>query len=145
MDYLKQFVENLSELMEEKELTYRKLSQAVGINKSTISCWKNFANTVSLKHLIALADYFQCSIDFLLGRSGTYLPFTICPPVPLSRRIREIMKEKGYTRYRFVKETRFEEGHIYKWDKGSVPQLPTLVELADLFGCSMDYLIGRER
>lgn len=145
MDYLKSFVENLTELMEEKQLTYRKLSKEVGINKSTISCWKTFTNSISLSHLIKLADYFQCSIDYLLGRSEDFLPFTIQPPIPFSVRIREIMNERGYTRYRFVKETRFEEGHVYKWDKGAVPQLPTIIELANLFGCSVDYLIGRER
>jgi len=55
------------------------------------------------------------------------------------------MKEKGYTRYRFIKETRFEKGYVYKWDKGYFPQLQTFIELEDFFNCLVDYLIGRER
>jgi len=142
---MRNFVETLSELMEERDLTSKKLSKAVGISESTISSWIISANFVSLNNLIKLADFFRCSIDYLLGRNKAFLPFTISPLIPFSKRIREIMTEKGYTRYRFVKETRFKEAHIYIWDKGSIPMLPTLIELADLFDCSVDYLIGRER
>ena len=116
----------------------------MGIDETTIYKWMTFANSISLKHLIKLADYFQCSIDYLFGRSKDYLPFTIQPLIPFSKRIREVIEKKDTQDTALLKKHVLRKG-IFTNGKGSVPQLPTLIELAYLFDCSVDYLIGRER
>lgn len=144
MEFSKIFVERINELMCEHKLNAKLLAERTGIHPTSISKWFNFATNVSLNQLIILADFFNCSIDYLIGRTDNYLTFSPQQVKSFSKNIRKIMTEKGYTRYRFVKETRFTEAHIYQWDKGTIPKLYTLIELSDLFDCSIDYLIGRE-
>lgn len=35
-------------------------------------------------------------------------------------------------------------GSITKWKNGGIPNGETLIKIADYFGCSVDYLLGRE-
>ncbi len=43
------------------------LSKKIGISQSTISKWENGITEPSLSNLIALSDYFDISIDELIG------------------------------------------------------------------------------
>lgn len=42
-----------------------------------------------------------------------------------------------------VKELKIASGIITKWKNGSIPNGETLIKLADYFGISIDYLLGR--
>lgn len=61
------FGEKLKELREEKEIGQVELAQKVGVSKGIISLWENGLREPKLSNLIALASYFQVSIDFLAG------------------------------------------------------------------------------
>ena len=56
--------------------------------------------------------------------------------------IRKIMRQRGITSYTLKKDTRYYGKFFHDWDRGSLPQLSTLVELANYFGCSLDELVG---
>jgi transcriptional regulator with XRE-family HTH domain len=65
-----EFSERLSELMEEREITAYKLSKDTGIAQSTLSEVINNKNkTLSTQNITKIANYFGCTIDYLLGRS----------------------------------------------------------------------------
>ncbi|MBB5337600.1 helix-turn-helix domain-containing protein [Pectinatus brassicae] len=59
----------LTSLMKEKKLSKQALANEIGISRQAISQFANGANLPSLEKLIALAEYFNVSMDFLLGRS----------------------------------------------------------------------------
>ena len=61
------FGEKLKELREDKEIGQVELAQKVGVSKGIISLWENGLREPKLSNLIALASYFQVSIDFLAG------------------------------------------------------------------------------
>jgi transcriptional regulator with XRE-family HTH domain len=63
------FSSRLKTLRVAKNLSQEELGQIVGLKKSAISLVENAQRAVSIDVLIALADYFQVSIDFLVGRS----------------------------------------------------------------------------
>ena len=51
----------------------------------------------------------------------------------------------GWSQRRLAKETGIPHGCIAKWEAGwARPCLDNLVTLANVFGCSMDALLGRE-
>ena len=56
-------------LCKEKEVTYYKVSQMCHFDKSYISRWLNKKYLPSLDLLDILCDYFEVSIDYLLGRT----------------------------------------------------------------------------
>lgn len=82
MDYLKAVSENLKYLMGEKELNCTELSRAVKIDRSAIARYLRGERLPSTPSLIALADFFGCSADFILGRDEFPAEFAAkpCPP-----------------------------------------------------------------
>ena len=57
------------QLLDDKRGASIELSRATGISTGNISDWKNGRSKPSAEKLILIADYFQCSIDYLLGRT----------------------------------------------------------------------------
>lgn len=62
------FVERLNELLNERNISRRQLAIASGIPNTTINNWFNRSSLPTLDIVEQLADYFQCSIDYLSGR-----------------------------------------------------------------------------
>lgn len=63
------FHTRLKELIDEKNVTYYKVSSDCHFNKSYISRWFNKNYMPSLELLDLLADYFKVNLDYLLGRT----------------------------------------------------------------------------
>ena len=59
----------LFELMEERNVTAYKLSADTGIPQSTLCDWRKGVAAPKMNALITLADYFDVSIDYLVGRT----------------------------------------------------------------------------
>lgn len=66
------FNEILRMLRKEHNLTYDQLSQKIGYSKAIIGFWENDQKQPTLPALIALADFFNVSIDYLAGRVDEY-------------------------------------------------------------------------
>lgn len=60
----------------------------------------------------------------------------------LKERIRELANSKGLSLPNLEAELGFGNGTILKWDK-SMPNTDKLSKVADYFGVSIDYLLGR--
>lgn len=63
------FSETLKELRLERKVNQVDLAQAIGVSKGIISLWENGLREPTLTNLIALAKYFNVSIDYLAGLS----------------------------------------------------------------------------
>jgi len=144
MDIMSNFSERLKELLFDNEISPEQLAIAISVSKSTVYRWTITPMQINRANLIALSNHFKCSIEYIIGRSfdTRELKPKACPPFGL--RIREIMKEKGFTTYSLRKVSRFDGSYFQKWTSGEEPGLPLLLDLADLFDCTLDYLVGRE-
>ena len=60
----------LKELRKQKQITQLKMAMDLNMNQNTISRYENEEREAGYKELIATADYFNVSIDYLLGRSN---------------------------------------------------------------------------
>jgi len=56
-------------LLEEKEMTAYRLAKEVSLPTSQLSQWKSGKVKPSLEAVRLIADYFNVSIDYLLGRT----------------------------------------------------------------------------
>lgn len=61
-------LDNLFLRMNELRLSAKKVSEATGISTGNISDWKSGRSMPSATKLDILADYLECSVDYLLGR-----------------------------------------------------------------------------
>lgn len=59
----------LKELRERNNISQVKLAMDLNLNQNSISRYENEEREADYKTLISLADYFNVSIDFLLGRT----------------------------------------------------------------------------
>ena len=59
----------LKELREKRRLSQQKLAMDLCMNQNSISRYENGSREADYKTLIQLADYFDVSIDYLLGRT----------------------------------------------------------------------------
>ena len=61
------FCERLKDLRAEKNVGQVELAKAINVSKGIISLWENGLREPKLSNLIALAKFFDVSIDYLVG------------------------------------------------------------------------------
>lgn len=70
----KVFAERLKLLRTNRKITMQKLADEIGLkNKGTIGQFETEITVPSSETLISLADYFDVSIDYLVGRSDNHI------------------------------------------------------------------------
>lgn len=62
------FADRIKELRLENKLTQRELASHFGFDRSTVSDWETRGREPDYDLLIKLADYFDVTLDYLLGR-----------------------------------------------------------------------------
>ncbi len=60
----------LKELRKQRKITQLKLAMDLGLNQNTISRYETGEHEADYKTLIAIADYFDVTIDYLLERTN---------------------------------------------------------------------------
>ena len=53
---------------EKRNITQSELAQKTGIHQSTISLWEDNRRTPTIENCVALADFYEISVDELIGR-----------------------------------------------------------------------------
>ena len=64
------FFERLQQLLSENGISQRKLISDLKIGAGTISTWKTRGTIPNGEVLMQIAEYFKCSVDYLLGKSN---------------------------------------------------------------------------
>lgn len=144
MDTTKNIGAPLTELMAEKGISNKELARVLGVTLGSVGRWKRGLHNMRLSQFIAIADYFNCSLDFLASRSNTVIDFIPKKCPPFYGRLMNILKSRNITQYRINADTKIKSSHFIDWKNGSEPQLNSLIELADYLNVTLDYLVGRE-
>ena len=85
-------MENLRKLREEFGLTQKELAEKMNVAKATIYFYEQNKVSPSTEMLIKLADYFNCSIDYLLGHQTKNLIYTETL-TPIQQKLMELIKK----------------------------------------------------
>ena len=64
---MNKFAERLKELRQEHNISLKKLAKEIGVSDIAISRWENELRIPNIESLIALAQYFGVTADYLLG------------------------------------------------------------------------------
>lgn len=60
--------QHIEDLMKNEKLTQMQLAKAIGVGQSSVSDWLNSKSEPSVESLWKLADFFDVSVDYLIGR-----------------------------------------------------------------------------
>ena len=58
----------IKELRIEKKISQFSLAKEIGVSQKAIDYWERGINEPKASYIVKLADYFEVSADFLLGR-----------------------------------------------------------------------------
>ncbi len=145
MNYLSNFSENLSELIEENHLTVEAFAESVGIAYSEVYCYLRKEYMPKLSNLIRIADIYGYSIDFLIGLTSFPENAKFRTTPPFSGQFKKHLEKKGVSRYRMNKDTGISLNCIDSWYHGKfTPSLEKALILKNYFDCTLDNLFGRE-
>ncbi|MCI9009977.1 MAG: helix-turn-helix transcriptional regulator [Clostridia bacterium] len=140
------FSERLKEFMDEYELNETALSEKIKMSRVSVSGILNGAHDPSTKFLINVAELFHCSADYLLGLTDYPKQTEFEPVKDFGICFRKFLKDYKTSQYYLKKELHISSSLTYKWlYKNTTPSVNMLIKLAKRFGCSVDYLLGREK
>lgn len=67
-------MENLKSLREARKITQSQLGEYLGAKKSAISLWESGKRQPDQETLVRIANYFDVTVDYLLGREEETTP-----------------------------------------------------------------------
>ncbi len=62
----------ISELRTLKGITQKQLADEIGVKNYTVGNWEQGRTEPNLEDLVAMANYFECSVDYLIGREDDF-------------------------------------------------------------------------
>lgn len=145
MDILSKFTETFNFLISDNDLTGKELAAALNIPAATVSRYRNGIHAPTIDYIIKIADYFNCSVDYLLGleEENTALTFKRCPPI--KEQIAALPKQFKMSYYAFCKQAGITESGFYDWKNGNkTPTIQSIVKIAKFFDRRVDFILGRE-
>lgn len=69
------FFQRLRDLREDKDLRQEDIAEILGISQTVYSRYERGFQTIPVTHLLRLADFYNVSTDFMLGRTNDSRPF----------------------------------------------------------------------
>ena len=137
------FQKRINELVADSELKNADLAKAGKFDYRSLSNALVYGIIPTTSTLIKIADYFNVSIDYLLGRTDKNDFFEMSNST-FQQRFEELCKEKGVTHYKVSQDCFFDKSNISRWlSKGYLPTLEILDMITKYFNVSIDYILGR--
>ena len=62
-----------------------------------------------------------------------------------SKRIRSLREAHGLTQSELAAKLSITQPAVYRYENGRIPDSETLCKIADIFGVTVDYLLGRDK
>lgn len=135
-------------LREEKELTQQQLANILGVTRSAYSLWEINKNTIPLEKLNRLCNFFNVSMDYLIKNDNN--KFSIITKEldkkEIGTRIKFARKKANFTQDKLAKILNTTHSAISAYENGKT-MIPTLflIEISNIFDCSIDWLCGRTK
>lgn len=134
------FAEQLKTLRKINGLIQKELAEKLKIKQNSYSDWENGKSEPNIEMLVRIADYFDVSLDYLMGGKMKNITeeFSLC--------LKKIRMKRKLSQKQIAEELKISQQQYSKWEGGIItPNAETLVRLADYFDVSIDYLLGRKK
>lgn len=137
----------LKELREENNLTQENLANIININRVQYNQYENDYNTIPLRHLNSLCNFFNVSIDYIFGftKDKSYIDSSkeINNKI-ISERLKKFRKENKITQDKLAKILNVSRTTITEYERGTnLIATPFLYTICKNYNISADYLLGK--
>lgn len=129
--------EIIKQLANKRNQPLQQVAEKLGFSKNLIYRWK--ISEPKAKDLAKIADYFDVTTDYLLGRTENNT-FNV---LPIFQRIQDLAAKRNKNLKDISLELGFSKNYLYTL-KTQVPSVDKLQKLAEYFRVTTDYLIQGE-
>lgn len=142
---------NMTTRYEELRLDFEKkqgeIAEVLGVKRNTYSKWENMINDMKLEKSNDLANYYDSSLDYLLGLSnikkGNFKSLDIDYNI-LIKRLKKLRKDNNLSQEFLSEKLGFPQTTYSQYEVGtSIPTTLKLLVIATYYNVSCDYLVGR--
>ncbi len=137
------FQERLQELLTEHNLSRLQLAKLLHISSTTINGYFNNDYYPKIEIAINMANYFNCSLDFLFGLSDVS-DFSNRNNNTFFDNLNNLIKSSKTSIAQTMKNLKMSEYNYYRWRDGLLPKTVNLIDLAKYFDVSVEYLLGNK-
>ncbi len=142
----KAFQDRFIELVSDLEIkTKTEIASTINITYATFSKIYNYGIFPTVPLLIRIADFFNVSIDYLIGNTDNDTFIKAERTKTFQERLYELRIESNIpTIYKLAELIHIHRNNIAQWNNhNSIPLIDDVELIADYFNVSIDYLLGR--
>ena len=89
--------DRLKEIREEHELTQKQIATILNVDRSTYAGWETGKDTIPLRRLNKLSDYYKISVDYMTGLSNVTSSYRVIDldAKVIGQNLKEFRKERN--------------------------------------------------
>ena len=139
---------NLRNVREQLEINQNQVCKVIGISNTVVCKWENGSEIIPLKHLNSLANYYNVSMDYLLGLSNNKNNFdrkiNELNKIEVGKRIKLFREKKKLSLRDLAKILNTTSSTISAYETGKTLILTSFAyQICKEYNISLDYLCGR--
>lgn len=137
----------LKKLRQENNVSQDKLASILNIDRTTYNHYENNYNTLPIKHLNIISNYFNVSFDYLFGFSDEKNYTSTNKEIKneiAAARLKEFRKKEKLTQLKLANILNTNQSVIANYERGrTIIATPFLYTICSKFNVSADYLLGK--
>lgn len=143
------FNQKLQDLREDNDLLQKDIASAIGISRRTYSSWETGNKIIPLKHLNTICNYYDVSMDYVMGLSKEKKKYNIQKIIFLNKleiglKIKTIRKNNNLTLRKLANELNTTSSTISAYETGKTLILTAFAyQICKKYDISLDWLCNR--
>lgn len=137
----------LKDIREDNDMSQIKMAEILNVKRSTYSLWELGINIIPLNKLCEFADYFNFSLDYVLGLSNDRKKQKIIKGldlIKLGNNIKQIRKGRELSQENIADMIGVSQACITRYEKGLICiSTSNLYKLSKKFNMSLSELCGK--
>ncbi|HIS11742.1 MAG TPA: transcriptional regulator [Candidatus Onthocola stercoravium] len=139
--------DRLKEIREERNLTQRDIAKTLEVDRSTYAGWETGKDTIPLRRLNKLSDYYKISVDYMTGLSDVTSSYRVIDldAKVIGQNLKEFRKERNLVQkdiFLFLNTT---SSTYSAYETGKVLiKTDFLYSICKNYNASMDELLGKK-
>ena len=139
----------MKEIREEAGLKQKDVAEIMKVTKGSYSMWECGADTIPLRRLNQFCNYFNVSIDYVVGFSDKRKYANSTPDIKFKitgENLKKIRNKKGLTQIAIADELKINQPTWNRYENSKTLILTVvLVELAKKYHYSIDKILGKDK
>ena len=139
--------DRLKEIREERNLTQRDIAKTLEVDRSTYAGWETGKDTIPLRRLNKLSDYYKISVDYMTGLSDVTSSYRVIDldAKVIGQNLKDFRKERNLVQkdiFLFLNTT---SSTYSAYETGKVLiKTDFLYSICKNYNASMDELLGKK-